>query len=130
MAISTGKDGDVLIGANSVACIENWSIDESAPVAKVTCMKDAYAAQDAGIPEWSGSIGVVFDPTDTNGQGAFVIGASLSGVFRHVDATTGSPEWTGTIIISGIGTQASPTDYNKQSYTFVGDGALTKGTVA
>lgn len=130
MAISTGKDGDILVGGNSVASIESWTINESAPVARSVPMQASYANKEAGVPEWAGQCTVAFDPADSSGQGAMTVGASLSGAFRPVNGTSGSPEWTGTIIVTGIDTNASPTEFNRQTISFEGNGALTKGTVA
>jgi hypothetical protein len=129
MARTTGKDGEVLWGANQVGSIESWSIDESIPIASAAAMGDTYSTKDAGIAEWSGQMTFFADPADTTGQGAITIGASLSGVFREVDDTSGSPEWTGTVIIESINTSVTQNDFTKRTVNFQGSGALTKGTV-
>lgn len=130
MATTTGKDGSVLVASNEIACMESWTIDENVEIANAKCMKEGFTRKAVSDPDWTGSMVIVSDPTDTLGQGALVIGAELACAFREVNDTTGSPEDTGTIIINSISKPVSSTEFNKRTVAFTGNSVLVHGTVA
>ena len=93
-------------------------------------MGDDWHSRMATFKDWSGSIDVLFDDTDTDGQVTLVAGASVSLTFLMEGATSGSHSLTGTAIITGRDINESYDGICEGSITFEGNGALTEGTVS
>jgi len=130
MANHTGKDGVVSIGGNTVAEFNAWSIDESANVIDDTNLTDTADTHQAGTTNWSASIECYWDETDTTGQGAMTIGASVSVVFLPEGETSGDVSRTGTATITGKSQGSSLNSMVTQTFSLQGNGALVDGTVA
>lgn len=129
MTTHSGSEGTVKIGANTVAEIRSYSIEESADVQEDTALGDTARTFKSGLTQWSGSLDCWWDETDTNGQGALTIGASVTlNVYPEGDASTDA-YYTGTAIVTGITRQASFDGNVEASFSFQGTGALTPATV-
>jgi len=78
MAKLNGTGGVVKTGANVVAEINQWSMNDS--VNKVTgrAFQETVETAAAGARTVTGSIKGFWDPTDTNGQVTIVAGATLA----------------------------------------------------
>ena len=67
MATHLGKEGTVQVGSNAIAEIRGFSIDET-----IDTVEDTYGRFSktylASIKDFSGSVDVLYDETDTNGQ--------------------------------------------------------------
>jgi hypothetical protein len=82
------------------------------------------------LTSWDGSVDVYWDETDTNGQVAATIGASVTlNVYPEGDAS-GDAYYTGTAIVTGVSRTASFDGMVEASITFQGSGALSASTVA
>ena len=103
MAVHTGSEGTVKVGANTIAEIRSFSIEESHDAIEKTAMGDSYRSFSTGLLSWSGSIECWWDETDTNGQG-------------------------GTALISGKTISASADGMVEASYSVQGSGGLTEST--
>ena len=130
MANHTGTDGVVTIGGNTVAELKSFSIDESANTIDDSVLSDTATTVQAGRTSWSGSIECLWDETDTTGQGAMTVGASVTIVFLPEGNTTGDTSYTGTAIITGVSKAIAEESMITQSFSLTGSGALTAGTVA
>jgi predicted secreted protein len=123
-----GKGGSVMLGANKIAEIENWSLDLGADDIEVTNFdSEGWKEYLAGLKEWSGSIEGNFKPDDTNGQkailNAWMNGEALSFTFK-VDATT---SFTGSALVKPS-IEVPVDDKASFSCDVQGTGALTLPT--
>ena len=101
MTTHTGSEGTVKIGANIVAELRNWSVEEQADTIEDTAMGDTARTYLTGLTQWSGSLDCWWDETDTNGQGALTIGASVTlNLYPEGDAST-DIYFSGTALVTG-----------------------------
>lgn len=133
MGTHWGHEGLVKVGANTVAEITEFAFTEKVSPVDDTSMGDAARTHIAGsgIIEWSGTMTAHWDETDTTGQGALTVGASVTLNLCPEGYTTGDKYWTGTASITER-TQETKMDGDtiKCSFGFQGNGVLTLSTVA
>ena len=130
MATHTGSEGTVRVGANAIAEIRSFSVEETADTVEDTTMGDTYRTRKATLKSWSGSVDVFWDEADTNGQVALVAGAEVTVGFYPEGATTGDSYLTGSAIVTGKTINASFDGMVEASISLEGNGALTTGTAA
>ncbi len=130
MATTKGSQGLVKIGTNTVAEVISFSVDHQVELVDDTELSDTDKTHLADIKSWSGSIECHWDPTDTNGQEAMDVGASVTLNLYHEGATTGDIYYTGTATITSISRSNSAGETVKASFSFTGNGALTQATAA
>jgi len=129
MATHIGRDGVVKVGANSVAELRSFSIDETGDTVEDTVMTDAARSFISTLTSFTGSADVYWDETDTSGQGALTVGASVTIGFYPEGETAGDTYYSGTCIVTGVSRSASFDGMVEASITFQGSGALTASTV-
>lgn len=130
MATHTGSEGTVKVGANAIAEIRSYSVEETADTTEDTTMGDSYRTHKTTLKSWSGSVDVFWDETDTNGQVALVVGAEVTANFYPEGSTTGDAYLTGTAIVTGKTISAAFDGMVEATITLQGTGALTTGTVS
>lgn len=129
MAVHHGKNGKVKLSDDAVGSVQKWSMNQSVEVADTSVMGSTWQSHLAGIPGWSGSVEALFDPLDTDGQVALVIGASVSlGLYSDGDAV-GKKYFTGTATVTSIATETDMKGAVKATFNFQGNGAMTISTV-
>ena len=129
MATHKGSEGVVKVGANTVAEVRSYSIDESADVLEDTSMGDSAKTYLASLTSFSGSLDVFWDETDTSGQGALTVGSSVTlNVYPEGDST-GDTYYSGTALVTGVSRSGSFDGMVEASITVQGSGALTQSTV-
>ena len=129
MANHAGSEGTVLIGANVIAEVKSYSFEETMSPIEDTEMSDSAKTFKAGKTEFSGSVECFWDETDTNGQGALTIGASVSLIFHPEGSTSGDTIYTGTALVTKFSVSASEDGMVEASFEFQGTGALTASTI-
>jgi len=130
MATHKGSEGVIKVGANSVAEIRSYSIEESADTIEDTSMGDSARTYKTSLTSFSGSLDVFWDETDTNGQGALSIGSEVTlNVYPEGD-TSGDTYYTGTAIVTGVSRSASFDGLVEASISVQGSGALSESTVS
>jgi|TARA_X000001382_G_scaffold83848_1_gene59331 predicted secreted protein len=130
MATLTGNSGTVKVGANAIAEIRSFSVDETADTIESTAMGDTYRTFEASLKSWNGSVDVFFDDTDTNGQVALTVGSSVTVNFQVEGSTTGDHLLSGTALVTSRTINSSFDGLVEASLSLQGDGALTEGTVS
>lgn len=130
MATLTGNSGTVKVGANAIAEIRSFSVDETADTIESTSMGDTYRTFEASLKSWNGSVDVFFDDTDTNGQVALTVGSSVTVNFQVEGSTTGDHLLSGTALVTSRTINSSFDGLVEASLSLQGDGALTEGTVS
>jgi len=129
MATRVGKDGAVKIGANAVAEIRDWSVEQTSEVVNDTVMGDAWMSNKATQKSWTASFNAYWDDTDTNGQLALDVGTEVT-LNLYSEDTSGAVYWSGTAIITSVSQSASFDGLVEASFSATGNGALTESTVA
>lgn len=130
MATHKGSEGTVKVGANAVAEIRSYTIEETADTLDDTTMGDTARTRLASLTSFSGSMDVLWDETDTNGQVALTVGSGATiNVYPEGD-TSGDAYYTGAIIVTSRNITASHDGLVEMSIGFEGNGALTPSTVA
>jgi hypothetical protein len=130
MATHVGKDGAVYVGANAVAEIRDWSLEQTSEVVNDTVMGDTWMTNKATQKSWTSSFNAFWDETDTNGQGALTVGSEVTLNLYPEGNTSGDTYWTGSAIITSVSNSASFDGLVEASFSATGNGALTEDTVA
>lgn len=129
MATHAGSEGTVKVGSNAVAEIRSFSLEETADTLEDTTMGDTARTYKSSLTTFSGSVDVFWDETDTSGQGALTIGASVTlNVYPEGD-TAGDTYYSGSAIVTGVTRSSSFDGLVEASITVQGSGALTASTV-
>lgn len=128
MATHTGSEGTVKVGANTIAEIRSYSIEETSDTAEDTSMGDAYRTFRTTLKAWTGSVDVFWDETDTTGQGALTVGSEVAVRFMPEGAATGDTYLTGSAIVTGKTITASFDGMVESTITLQGTGSLTSAT--
>jgi len=129
MASHIGRDGIVKVGAATVAEVKSFSIEESADTVETTKMTDVARSHAITLTSFSGSLDCFWDETDTTGQGALTIGASVTLALYPEGDTTGDTYYSGTALVTGVSRTASFDGMVEASISVQGTGALTASTV-
>jgi len=129
MATHKGSEGTVKVGSNAVAEIRSYSIEESADTLEDTSMGDSARTYKPSLTNFSGSLDVFWDETDTSGQGALSIGSEVTlNVYPEGDAS-GDTYYSGSAIVTGVSRTGSFDGLVEASISVQGNGALTASTV-
>ena len=129
MATHHGNDGRIHVGANAVAEVSEFSVDEAIDIVEDTAQGDTAKTHLTGLTEWSGSASCWWDETDTNGQEAMGIGDSVTLNLYPEGSGAGARYMTGTATISAVRVGVPKDNVVTREIDFVGNGALTHGTV-
>ncbi len=128
MATHTGSEGTVKVGANAIAEIRSYSVEQTGDTVEDTTMGDSWRTHKATLKSWTASVDVFWDETDTTGQGALVVGAEVTLNLYPEGSSTGDVYFTGTGIITGVTVSASYDGMVESSISVQGTGALTQST--
>lgn len=130
MATHTGSEGTVKVGSNAIAEIRSFSIEETADTLEDTTMGDTARTYKSSLTTYTGSVDVLWDETDTTGQGALTIGAEVTLNLYPEGDTSGDTYYTGTAIVTGRTINSTYDGLVEMSISVQGSGALTETTVA
>ncbi len=126
MANITGNDGDVTISAAVVAEVLSFSLTEGVNVIDDTVIGDAADTHLVGTTNWSGSLSCFWDDSDSAGQEAMTIGASVEVHLRPEGAGTGNIDFNGTASITSIERAVANNAIVTANFSFQGTGALVR----
>ena len=76
MAVHKGSEGVIKVGANTVAEVRSYSLEESADVVEKTAMGDSSRSYLSTLTQFTASVEVFFDETDT-AQTALSVGSTV-----------------------------------------------------
>ena len=128
MATHKGSEGTVHVGANAIAEIRSYSIEETADTLEDTSMGYSARTYKSSLTSFSGSVDVFWDETDTNGQGALTIGSEVTLNVYPEGNDTGDTYYTGTAIVTGVTRSASFDGLVEASISVQGTGTLDPAT--
>ena len=129
MATHTGSEGTVKVGSNAIAEIRSFSIEESADTLEDTTMGDTARTYKSSLTTYTGTVDVLWDETDTNGQGALTIGAEVTLNLYPEGDTSGDTYYTGTAIVTSKEVASSFDDVVSMSFEVQFSGGLTQSQV-
>ena len=130
MATHTGSEGTVKVGANAIAEIRSYTLEESADTLEDTTMGDTARTYKPSLTTYTGSIDVLWDETNTTGQGALTINSEITLNIYPEGSVTGDTYMTGAAIVTGRSITASYDGMVEMSISVQGNGALTTATVS
>jgi len=102
MTTATGLSGVVKIGANSVAEVTGFTIDETNDTVEATNLTSTSKVYKALRKDATGTVECHYDPTDTNGQVALAVGSEVTLDLYPEGADSGDTYYTGTAIVTGV----------------------------
>ena len=130
MATFSGNDGVVKVGANVVAEVMSFTVNQTMEPIDDTVMGDSWRTHLAGLKTWDGTIECRWDDTDTTGQEALTVGVSVTLALLPEGSGAGEYELEGTASVTSVSqTQSYDNTTVTRTFTFQGNGALTIGTV-
>lgn len=129
MATHTGSEGTVKVGANAIAEIRSFSVEESADTLEDTTMGDTARTYKPSLTTFTGTIDVLWDETNTTGQGALTIGAAITLNLYPEGDTVGDTYLAGAAIVTGRTVNSSFDGLVEMSISVQGNGALTETVV-
>jgi hypothetical protein len=130
MATHTGSEGTVKVGSNAIAEIRSFSIEETADTLDDTTMGTIARTYKSSLTTFTGTIDVLWDETDESGQGALIIGASVTLNLYPEGDTSGDTYLTGEAIVTGRSVNSTFDGLVEMSISVQGNGALSRTTVA
>ena len=107
MATHVGTSGVVKVGANSVAEVTGFTIDETNDTVEDTSLTDTAKSYKALRKDATGTIECHWDETDTNGQTALAVGSEVTLNLYPEGADSGDTYYTGTAIVTGVSQNVS-----------------------
>ena len=102
MAVHKGSEGVVKIGANTVAEVVGFSVDETADTIESTALSNSARIYVSDLVGFSGTIDCHWDETDSTGQGAMTVGSSVTLNLYPEGSASSATYYTGTAIITSI----------------------------
>jgi len=129
MATHKGSEGLVKVGSATVAEVKSYSLEESADTLETTKMGDAARTYLPSLTSFSGSVDCFWDETDSAGQIALAVGASVTLVFYPEGAASGDTYYSGTALVTGKTITGSFDGMVEASISVQGTGALSTATV-
>ncbi len=130
MATHAGSEGKVFIGTSQVAEVKSWSLEVTSDTVDASIIGTQWRKNQATIKSWSGSFDGFWDETDTTGQGALVVGATVTLNLYPEGNATGATFWTGDAIVTSIAYSGSFDGIVEATFSFTGSGALDEDTVS
>ena len=130
MATHTGSEGTVKVGSNAIAEIRSFSIEETADTLDDTTMGTIARTYKSSLTTFTGTIDVLWDETDESGQGALIIGGSVTLNLYPEGDTSGDVYLTGEAIVTGRSVNSTFDGLVEMSISVQGNGALSQTTVA
>jgi predicted secreted protein len=128
MPTHAGSEGTVRVGANAIAEIRSYSLEESGDTIDDSTMGDVSRTYLAGLRTFTGTIDVLWDETNTTGQLALTVGATITLNVYPEGAATGDMYYHGSAIVTGRSISASYDGLVEMSISVQGTGPLTQAT--
>ena len=128
MAVHKGSEGVVKIGANTVAEVVGFSVDETCDTVESTALSNSARSYVSDLVGFSGTIDCHWDETDSTGQGAMTVGSSVTLNLYPEGSASSATYYTGTAIITSISRANAIGSIVSASFSFQGTNALTSAT--
>lgn len=129
MGTHIGNEGTVKIGSNVLAEVKSFTVTERVATADDSALSDEWDTHLVGSKSWEGQVTCGFDETDTNGQEALTVGASVTLNLYPEGASSGDWYMSGTASVTEVGHANNRNGQIERTFRFQGNGALSRTTV-
>ena len=129
MANHKGSEGVVKVGTSTISEIKDWSLSESAETIDDTTMGDTARTKKSSLTTASGSLSAFWDETDSAGQLAMTVGATVSLNLYPEGSASGDYYAAMSAIITEAGKSASMDGMVEATFSFETNGAVTWAAV-
>lgn len=122
-----GRSGEVRIGANLVAEVNEFSVDLGAQFAEDTSMNDQDQTYHADpVRGGTGTLTCWWDPGDTNGQELLNAGESATLLLRPRGTGSGLPQLSFTARVTSEGATVRKGEINSKTIAFLVSGPVDR----
>jgi len=129
MATHVGTSGVVKVGANTVAEVTGFTIDESADVVEDSQLTDTSKSYKVLRSDATGTVECHWDETDTTGQTALAVGSSVTLNLYPEGDSSGDTYYTGTALVTGVSQNVSLDGIISRTITVQFSGGVSTTTV-
>jgi hypothetical protein len=129
MATHVGTSGVVKVGANAVAEVTGFTIDETNDTVEDTTLTDTAKSYIALRKDATVTIECHWDETDTTGQTALAVGSSVTLNLYPEGADSGDLYYTGTALVTGVSQNVSMDGVIARTITVQFSGGVSTTTV-
>lgn len=130
MATHVGTSGVVKVGANAVAEVTGFSIDETSDTVEDTTLTDTAKTYKVLRSDATGTIECHWDETDSDGQGALTVGAEVTLNLYPEGADSSDTYYTGTAIVTGVSQSVSLDGIISRTINVQFSGGVSTSTVS
>ena len=129
MATHTAANGVIKVGSNAVAEVTGYSIEYMSDTVEDTVIGDAARTYKPTLKSFTASLDAMWDETDSTGQGALVVGTTVTFEVYPEGEDSGDTYYTGSGIITGRTVSTSVGEMITANFSVQGTGDLTETTV-
>ena len=129
MATHVGTSGVVKVGANTVAEVTGFTLNETNDTVEDTSLTDSKKSYIALRGDATATIEAHWDETDTNGQEALDVGTSATIELYPEGADSGDAYYTGTGIVTGADVAVTMDGIISRTLNIQFSGGVTHTTV-
>ena len=129
MATHVGTSGVVKVGANAVAEVVGFNLDETNDTVEDTSLTDTAKSYLVLRKDATGTIECHWDETDTNGQEALDVGSSVTLNLYPEGADSGDAYYTGTAIVTGASVAVTMDGVISRTFNVQFSGGVSHTTV-
>tara|TARA_B100002019_G_C21196547_1_gene561726 strand:- start:64 stop:453 length:390 start_codon:yes stop_codon:yes gene_type:complete len=129
MATHVGTSGVVKVGANAVAEVVGFNLDETNDTVEDTTLTDTAKSYLVLRKDATGTIECHWDETDTNGQEALDVGSSVTLNLYPEGADSGDAYYTGTAIVTGASVAVTMDGVISRTFNVQFSGGVSHTTV-
>lgn len=129
MATHVGTSGVVKVGANAVAEVVGFNLDETNDTVEDTTLTDTAKSYLVLRKDATGTIECHWDETDTTGQEALDVGSSVTLNLYPEGADSGDAYYTGTAIVTGASVAVTMDGVISRTFNVQFSGGVSHTTV-
>lgn len=129
MATHVGTSGVVKVGANAVAEVVGFNLDETNDTVEDTTLTDTAKSYLVLRKDATGTIECHWDETDTNGQESLDVGSSVTLNLYPEGADSGDAYYTGTAIVTGASVAVTMDGVISRTFNVQFSGGVSHTTV-
>ena len=129
MANHTGSSGVVKIGTNTIAEVRSFTINTTAELLEDTTLTDTSKTYQVGKKGATVSVECFWDETDTNGQIALAVGASVALDLFPEGTDSSDYYYSGTWLVTGNSISIPTDGIIEATFDATLTGALSRTTV-
>ena len=129
MATHVGTSGVVKVGANTVAEVVGFNLDETNDTVEDTTLTDTAKSYLVLRKDATGTIECHWDETDTTGQEALDVGSSVTLNLYPEGADSGDAYYTGTALVTGASVAVTMDGVISRTFNVQFSGGVSHTTV-